>query len=59
MGWRRGQNPNTAPRSGDTILMVFDESLGDDFGKSFDRENRKKKENASPKTGHTELVVVQ
>lgn len=59
MGWRRGQSQNTAPVSGHTMLMVFDSSLGDDFGKSFDRDNKHKKDTPNPQTGHTELVVVQ
>ena len=59
MGWQRGKSQNTAPVSGHTILMVWDNALGDDFGKTFDRDKKHQKENATPQTGHTELVVVQ
>jgi len=64
MGWQRGNNTavnSTTPKSGTTMLAIWDPGAGDDLGVTWVREAQKNK-NAPTSTllkGYTEHVVVQ
>ena len=64
MGWQRGANIHvnaTTPKSGTTMLAVWDTVAGDDLGVTWTRGAQKSKDSPTSnlKNGYTEHVVVQ
>lgn len=63
MGWRKGSAAlaQVTPKPGNTQLMVWDPSLGDDQGQTWLREPIKNAHFPTSvlKTGYTEHVIAQ
>jgi hypothetical protein len=63
MGWQRGNNihlNSVTPKSGMTMLAVWDTVASDDLGVTWTRGGQKAKDNPTTnlKNGYTEHVVV-